>query len=302
MEDWNTGILEYWKNVGINIFSVESFFTLKKQMDLRNLKLFKFRDIMSFIKPKKRLGQHFLTDNNIARKIANSLQVQDVQSLVEVGAGTGILTQFLPKRYKNKIWLVEIDNEAVQILREKFPEMNECILEKNILKLNLGNEFSGNISLIGNFPYNISSQIFFKVLESKDQIKEVVCMVQKEVAERIRSGPGTKKYGILSVLLQAYYHIEILFTVNENVFFPPPKVKSSVMRLTRNNRDHLACDEQLFLRIVKTGFNQRRKTLRNSLKNGLFNKKTDEALMSKRPEELGVEEFITLTNFISNNL
>ena len=271
-------------------------------MDLRNLELFQFRSIMSFIKPKKRLGQHFLTDNNIARKIANSLQVQDVQSLVEVGAGTGKLTQFLPGRHKNKTWLVEIDNEAVQILREKFPEMNERILEKDILKLNLGNEFSGNISLIGNFPYNISSQIFFKILESKDQIKEVVCMVQKEVAERIRSGPGTKKYGILSVLLQAYYHIEILFFVNENVFSPPPKVKSSVMRLTRNERDYLACDEHLFLRVVKTGFNQRRKTLRNSLKNGLFNQKTDEALMSKRPEELGVEEFITLTNFISNNL
>ena len=271
-------------------------------MDLRNLELFQFKVRMSYIKPKKRLGQHFLTDNNIARKIANSLQVQDVQSLVEVGAGTGQLTQFLPGKYKNKTWLIEIDNEAVQILREKFPEMNERILEKDILKLNLGNLFSGNISLIGNFPYNISSQIFFKVLESKDQIKEVVCMIQKEVAERIRSGPGTKKYGILSVLLQAYYDIEILFFVNKNVFSPPPKVKSSVMRLTRNNRVHLACDENLFLRIVKTGFNQRRKTLRNSLKNGLFNKKTDEAMMSKRPEELGVEEFITLTNFISNNL
>lgn len=271
-------------------------------MDLRNLELSQFKGIMSYIKPKKRLGQHFLTDNNIARKIANSLQAQDIQSLVEVGAGTGTLTQFLPGRYKNKTWLVEIDNEAVQILRGKFPEMNERIIEKDILKLDLGNVFTGKISLIGNFPYNISSQIFFKVLESKDQIKEVVCMVQKEVAERIRSGPGTKKYGILSVLLQAYYDIEILFTVNENVFFPPPKVKSSVMRLTRNNRDHLACNEHLFFRIVKTGFNQRRKTLRNSLKNGLFNQKTDEALMSKRPEELGVEEFITLTNFISNNL
>ena len=257
---------------------------------------------MSYIKPKKRLGQHFLTDHNIARKIVNSLQVQDVQSLVEIGAGTGVLTQFIPERYKNKTWLVEIDNEAAQILREKFPEIRNRIMEIDILKLNLGNEFSGDISVLGNFPYNISSQIFFKVLESRDQIREVVCMVQKEVAERINSGPGTKKYGILSVLLQAFYDIEILFSVNENVFSPPPKVKSSVIRLTRNSRELLACNEQLFFRVVKTGFNQRRKTLRNSLKNGLFNQKTDEVLMNKRPEELGVEEFITLTNFISENL
>lgn len=257
---------------------------------------------MTYFRPKKSLGQHFLTDHNIAKKIANSLQAEDVQSLVEIGAGTGTLTRFLPGRFKDKTWLVEIDNRAVRILREKFPEMNERIIEKDFLKIDLGNMFTGKISLIGNFPYNISSQIFFKVLENKDQVTELVCMVQKEVAERIGSGPGTKKYGILSVLLQAYYDIEYLFTVSEKVFSPPPKVKSAVLRLTRNKRKNLACDEHLFFRVVKTGFNQRRKTLRNSLKNGLFNQQTDEALMSKRPEELGVEEFITLTNFISNNL
>lgn len=256
---------------------------------------------MSYFRPKKSLGQHFLTDHNIAKKIANSLQAEDVQLLVEIGAGTGTLTRFLPERFKNKTWLVEIDNKAVQILREKFPEMNERIIEEDFLKIDLGNMFTGKISLIGNFPYNISSKIFFKVLENKDQVTELVCMVQKEVAERIASGPGTKKYGILSVLLQAYYDIEYLFTVSEKVFSPPPKVKSAVLRLTRNERENLPCNEHLFVRVVKTGFNQRRKTLRNSLKNGLFNRHTDEVLMSKRPEELGVEEFITLTNFISNN-
>lgn len=256
---------------------------------------------MDFFKPKKSLGQHFLKDKNIARKIVDSLRAENVEFLIEIGAGTGILTQFLPELHKDKTWLVEIDKEALAILRNNFPGMDKRIIGEDFLKLNLGNLFKGRIAIIGNFPYNISSQIFFKVLESRDQVVEVVCMVQKEVAERIKSGPGSKKYGILSVLLQAYYEIEILFTVNENVFFPPPKVKSSVMRLTRNKRKHLNCDEQLFFRVVKTGFNQRRKTLRNSLKNGIFNEKTNEALMDKRPEELGVEEFVILTSFISNN-
>ena len=222
--------------------------------------------------------------------------------VIEIGPGKGVLTQFLLNEDLQRFIPIEIDGESYDYLLREWPQLKEELLLHDFLKIDVASLGEEQLQIIGNFPYNISSQIFFKILESKGQIKEVVCMVQKEVAERIRSGPGTKKYGILSVLLQAYYHIEILFFVNENVFSPPPKVKSSVMRLTRNERDYLACDEHLFLRVVKTGFNQRRKTLRNSLKNGLFNQKTDEALMSKRPEELGVEEFITLTNFISNNL
>lgn len=256
---------------------------------------------MSFIKPKKSLGQHFLKDKNIARKIAGSLQSEDIRSLIEIGPGLGILTQFIPDKFRAITWLVEVDKEVVKILKEKFPDMSEHIIEEDLLKLDFHDIFKGKISILGNFPYNISSQIFFKILQSRNLVVEVVCMVQKEVAERIRSGPGTKKYGILSVLLQAYFDVEILFTVNENVFFPPPRVKSAVMRLIRNKKKSLDCDENLFFKVVKTGFNQRRKTLRNSLKNGIFNQPTKIEIMGKRPEELGVDDFIYLTNFISKN-
>lgn len=228
--------------------------------------------------------------------------------VLEVGPGMGVLTQYLLQRSEIDLKMVEIDRESVDYLLMNFPQVNGRLIEADFLKLKLENFFNGKFCIIGNFPYNISSQIFFKVLDYKDSVPQVVCMIQKEVAERIAEQPGTKTYGILSVLLQAWYDIEYLFTVGEGAFNPPPKVKSAVIRLTRNSRTDLGCDESLFKAVVKTAFNQRRKTMRNSLKPMITAKAerenwnaeqtaafSSDPVFDLRPERLGVEEFISLT-------
>lgn len=251
---------------------------------------------MQQVRPKKFLGQHFLTDLNVAQRIAETISAGRV---LEIGPGMGVLTQYLLKNKNIDLKAIELDRESVVYLKEWYPELH--LIEGDFLKLDLAELYSeGEFCVIGNYPYNISSQIFFKVLEYKDRISVCSGMIQKEVAERISSKPGKKAYGILSVLLQAYYDIEYLFTVNENVFAPPPKVKSAVVRLTRNRRQELGCDEQLFKQIVKTAFNQRRKQMRNSLMSlvGKDNPLLSDPVFTKRPEQLSVEEFIELTNLI----
>ncbi|HKJ42448.1 MAG TPA: 16S rRNA (adenine(1518)-N(6)/adenine(1519)-N(6))-dimethyltransferase RsmA [Sunxiuqinia sp.] len=256
---------------------------------------------MTTVRAKKNLGQHFLTDKNIARKIVDSLQLETINSVLEIGPGMGVLTQFLLQNEKIKTTLVEIDRESVEYLKQHFPELEDRIISTDFLKMDLALHFQEPVAIIGNFPYNISSQIFFKILEYRDLVPEAVGMIQKEVAERIATGPGSKTYGILSVFLQAFYNIDYLFTVNEQVFNPPPKVKSAVIRLTRNETTHLNCNEKLFFQVVKSGFNQRRKTLRNSLKSLIRDEelKTQD-IFSKRPEQLSVNEFEQLTRLIEN--
>lgn len=263
------------------------------------------------VRAKKSLGQHFLTDLSIARQIADALIVPsgpEKADVLEVGPGMGVLTQYLLQRPDIALKMVEIDRESVDYLLVNFPQVNGSLIEADFLKLRLENFFKGSFRVIGNFPYNISSQIFFRILDYKESVPEVVCMIQKEVAERIAEKPGTKTYGILSVLLQAWYDIEYLFTVGEGAFNPPPKVKSAVIRLTRNDRTGLGCDESLFRTVVKTSFNQRRKTMRNSLKPLIAAKAEREGwseeqyesfasdpVFALRPERLGVEDFIALT-------
>ncbi|MDR1273884.1 MAG: 16S rRNA (adenine(1518)-N(6)/adenine(1519)-N(6))-dimethyltransferase RsmA [Odoribacteraceae bacterium] len=249
------------------------------------------------VRAKKHLGQHFLKDQNIARKITGSL-LPVTQDVLEVGPGTGVLTRYLLEMPVS-LRAVEIDAEAVEHLHAAFPGHRERITRGDFLAIPLPRWFDGPFSIIGNFPYNISSQIFFKVLAHRERVPQVVCMIQKEVAERISSPHGNKSYGILSVLLQAYYTIEYLFTVNEQVFDPPPRVKSAVIRLTRNARATLGCDERLFLAVVKSGFNQRRKTLRNSLK-ALLPAGFSSDKLALRPEQLPVDDFIALCNEIQH--
>ncbi|WP_321348845.1 16S rRNA (adenine(1518)-N(6)/adenine(1519)-N(6))-dimethyltransferase RsmA [uncultured Draconibacterium sp.] len=246
---------------------------------------------MSFVRPKKNLGQHFLTDQNIARKIVDSLGA-DVPDVLEIGPGMGVLTQYLLQRPELNVHVVEIDRESVEYLQQNFPTLKH-IWGEDFLKTDVASRFSGNFSLIGNFPYNISSQIFFRVLEFRNRIPETVGMIQKEVAERIAAPHGSKTYGILSVLLQAFFDIEYLFTVSEGVFNPPPKVKSAVVRLKRNQLEELPCSEELFVKVVKAAFNLRRKMLRNSLKE-ICSALPEEYAM-KRPEQLSVGAFIDLT-------
>jgi 16S rRNA (adenine1518-N6/adenine1519-N6)-dimethyltransferase len=252
------------------------------------------------VRPKKHLGQHFLKDENIARKIVGQLSA-GCKNLLEIGPGTGILTKHLLEAGFENFYSIDTDHEAVAYLHDAYPGHRERIIKDDFLKIDLKRLFSSEYCIIGNFPYNISSQIFFRVLENRNSVQEVVCMIQREVAERIISGPGTKKYGILSVLLQAFYNIELCFYVSEKVFHPPPRVQSAVIRLTRNERTSLDCDEGLFFEVVRKGFNQRRKILRNSLKSFSFKNPGDpflQELLPKRPEQLGVEEFEKLTLFI----
>jgi len=251
---------------------------------------------MKDVRAKKHLGQHFLNDETIAKNITDLLS-SDTQFVVEIGPGMGVLTQFLVEK-NFEIQLVEIDRESVFYLRLNYPELEGKITEGDFLQLPLKEKYPDQFSLIGNFPYNISSQILFKAFENRDQIIEVVGMFQKEVAERIVSEKG-KKRGILSVFIQAFYDVQYCFTVHEDVFTPPPKVKSGVIKLVRNNRKSLECDEKLFKTVVKAGFNQRRKTLRNALKPfTLKNESELQDLLSLRAEQLSVDDFIKLTNHV----
>ncbi len=255
------------------------------------------------VRPKKYLGQHFLTDLSVARRIASALEATGCENVLEVGCGTGVLTQFLLGRDDMTLYGAEVDGESVEYLHEHFPDFAPRLIEGDFLKMDLAEMFPSGVCVIGNFPYNISSQIFFKILEFRDLVPEAVGMVQREVAVRIAEKPGTKDYGILSVFLQAYYDIEYLFTVSENVFNPPPKVKSAVIRLTRNGVRKLDCDEALFARVVKATFNQRRKTIRNSLR-AVFGDLGGEEheYYPLRPEVLGVEQFVGLTNWVAECL
>ncbi|MDD2436975.1 MAG: 16S rRNA (adenine(1518)-N(6)/adenine(1519)-N(6))-dimethyltransferase RsmA [Massilibacteroides sp.] len=258
---------------------------------------------MRTVKPKKALGQHFLKDMQVAERIAGTLSGYTHLPVLEVGPGTGVLTRFLLDS-GHDLSVVEIDNESIVYLEKHFPELEGRIITGDFLKLDLNKLFSADFCIIGNYPYNISSQIFFKVLEYKDKIPCCSGMLQKEVAERLAAPPGSKTYGILSVLLQAWYDVEYLFTVSETVFDPPPKVKSGVIRVTRNSRTSLGCDETLFKTVVKTTFNQRRKTLRNSIKSILGKEYPDYhlPLFNKRPEQLSVEQFVELTEIVDHHL
>jgi len=256
---------------------------------------------MTKVYAKKNLGQHFLKDKAIAQRIAGTLTGIGYDSVLEIGPGMGMLTGYLLERGFNDFHVIEIDNESVHYLNANFPLLKN-IITGDFLSMDLDQYFNGKLAIIGNFPYNISTQIFFKVLTHKEQVVEISGMLQKEVAERICAGPGSKTYGILSVLLQAYYKTEYLFTVSEHVFSPPPKVKSGVIRLTRNNIDHLDCDEKLFMRVVKACFNQRRKTLRNSVRAAFVLKRDDWHEFSLRPEQLSVDQFVQLTKWISENM
>ena len=259
---------------------------------------------MGLVKPKKFLGQHFLKDLSIAKDIADTVDECPGLPILEVGPGMGVLTQFLMEKGR-EVKVVELDFESVAYLRENFPALEGNIIEDDFLKLKLEKLFDGRpFVLTGNYPYNISSQIFFKMLDYKDVIPCCTGMIQKEVAERIAAGPGSKTYGILSILIQAWYKVEYLFTVHEHVFNPPPKVKSAVIRMTRNETKELGCNERLFKLIVKTTFNQRRKTLRNSISSILEkgNPLSNDPVFNKRPEQLSVQEFIELTNRVETAL
>ncbi len=256
---------------------------------------------MEPVKAKKHLGQHFLKDLEVAQNIVDAVIKTCDLPLVEVGPGTGVLTKSLITR--DNFFAVDVDTESIEYLKKAYPKYQDKIMEGDFLKMDLSKLFPGHFAVIGNFPYNISSQIMFKVLDLRDNVDVVVGMFQKEVAERIAIKPGTKTYGILSVLLQAFYDIEYLFTVEPNVFVPPPKVKSAVIRLTRNKTQKLACDEKLFKAIVKSTFNQRRKMVRNGVKSFI----KDESIMSHRfftmrPEQLSVADFVELTQMIEGQL
>ena len=255
---------------------------------------------MNEVKAKKFLGQHFLTDESIAQSIVDSLSPASSRVL-EIGPGMGVLTKYLIQKPDIDFPVVEIDRESVAWLHDHYPTLD--VIEGDFLKLDLTSLFHDTYAVIGNFPYNISSQILFRVFDNRNQITEVVGMFQKEVAERVAAGPGSKTYGILSVLLSAFYDIEYLFTVSEHVFNPPPKVKSAVIRLKRNDVTTLECDEKLFVQVVKAGFNQRRKTLRNALRQlGLPLDTVPEATLAKRAEQLSTDEFITLTKTLQQCL
>ena len=264
---------------------------------------------MGLVRAKKALGQHFLTDLNIAHKIVHSLsgepigETDEKPAVLEVGCGMGVLTQYLLKREDIVTYGAEIDRESIAYLHEHFPQFTPRLIEGDFLKMNLREAFPHGVKIIGNYPYNISSQIFFKVVENRDLVPECIGMIQREVALRMATPPGSRDYGILSVLLQAWYDIEYLFTVNESVFSPPPKVKSAVIRMRRNGVHDLGCDEKLFVKVVKASFSQRRKMLRNSLRSvfGTF-EGAEHRFFTDRAEQLSVSDFIELTNWVQDNL
>ncbi len=262
---------------------------------------------MKQVRPKKNLGQHFLTDLNVAKAIADTVDACPEIPVLEVGPGMGVLTQYLTQK-ERPVKVVEIDRESVEYLNEAYPMLRDNILGEDFLRMDLSKIFEGRqFVLTGNYPYDISSQIFFKMLDNRDLIPCCTGMIQREVALRMASQPGNKQYGILSVLIQAWYDVEYLFTVDEHVFNPPPKVKSAVIRMTRNSVEKLGCDEALFKRVVKTVFNQRRKMLRVSLRQifgGLDSKDSFFAneIMTKRPEQLTIEQFVDLTNLVDSKI
>ena len=266
-----------------------------------------FASTMKQVRPKKNLGQHFLTDLNIAKRIADTVDSMPGLPVLEVGPGMGVLTQYLMEKPR-EMKVVEIDTESVAYLHEKYPRLDNNIIGEDFLQMDLSRVFDGQqFVLTGNYPYDISSQIFFKMLDNKQLIPCCTGMIQREVALRMASAPGNKAYGILSVLVQAWYDVEYLFTVDENVFNPPPKVKSAVIRMTRNNTTDLGCDEDLFKRTVKTVFNQRRKMLRVSLRQMLNMANADAEFlvhdfMTKRPEQLSIAQFVELTNLVEQQL
>lgn len=254
------------------------------------------------VKAKKHLGQHFLIDQNVSKKIA--LQFGNhlgCKKILEIGPGTGALTKFLLEKEENDLWVIEVDRESIAYLKQNFPKLQNKILEADFLRIDFKQYFGDEaVAVVGNFPYNISSQILFKCLENRNQVPEIMGMFQKEVAERVAEKPGSKTYGIISVLLQAFYDIQYCFTVDEHVFNPPPKVKSGVIRLTRNTREQLPCNEKLFIQVVKACFNQRRKMIRNSVKQFLDGKDFEHEFLTERPEQLSVEDFINLTQALEN--
>lgn len=259
---------------------------------------------MNSVRPKKFLGQHFLKDLKIAQDIADTVDFIPNLPVLEVGPGMGVLTQFLMQK-ERPLKVIDLDSESIVYLEEAFPELKGDIIEGDFLNMELSTLFNNNpFVLTGNYPYNISSQIFFKLLDYKELIPMCTGMIQKEMAERIASKPGKKAYGIISVLIQAWYDVEYLFTVSEKVFNPPPKVKSGVIRMVRNNKTNIGCDEKLFKSVVKTTFNQRRKTLRNSIKPilGKDSKISQLDIFMKRPEQLSVEEFVYITNLVAKEL
>ena len=283
----------------VALFFVSSLTSLTPQTYIRKT--------MKLVRPKKNLGQHFLIDLSIAKRIADTVDACPELPVLEVGPGMGVLTQYLMEKPR-PVKVVEIDTESVEYLNEHFPRLRENILGEDFLRMDLGKVFDGKqFVLTGNYPYDISSQIFFKMLDNKDLIPCCTGMIQREVALRMASAPGNKAYGILSVLIQAWYDVEYLFTVDENVFNPPPKVKSAVIRMTRNSVTDLGCDEQLFKRVVKTVFNQRRKMLRVSLRQIFSGREVSpdfyqHDVMTRRPEQLSVAEFVDLTNLVASQL
>lgn len=259
---------------------------------------------MDKVRAKKHLGQHFLKDERTAERIVNAYFEKcgedDEYALIEVGPGMGVLTKYILEKKRKSFYALDLDAESVEFLKKNFAEYKDQFLFADFLQSDLRKIAGEKFNVIGNFPYNISSQIMFRVLEYRNSVRCVVGMFQKEVAQRIASPPGSKDYGILSVLLQAFYKIEYLFTVNPGVFQPPPKVKSGVIRLTRNTVEKLECDEKMFFSVVKTAFNQRRKTLRNALRPLTGDKVIESPLLDKRAEQLGVQEFVVLTNLLSS--
>ncbi len=257
---------------------------------------------MSSVRAKKHLGQHFLNDKNAAQRIVDALTPSlGFKQVLEVGPGMGVLSDFLLQKEEYETFLIDVDDESIDFLADKYPQLGNRLIHGDFLELDFGTYFPGKMAVIGNFPYNISSQILFKILEERDKVVEMVGMFQKEVAERCVAKPGSKEYGILSVFLQAYYHVSYLFTVKAGAFNPPPKVLSGVMRMVRNERETLDCDEKLFWRVVKASFNQRRKTLRNALSAVVpKDKMSDNPLYELRAERLSVADFVELTNEISN--
>lgn len=260
--------------------------------------------LMSSVRAKKHLGQHFLTDKNIALKIVDSLKPAGrFTQVLEVGPGMGILSDILLQNKDYETHLIDLDGESVEYLHKKYPDLGGKLIKGDFLELDFKAIFPGNVAVIGNFPYNISSQILFKILDNRDQVPEMVGMFQKEVAERCTANPGTKEYGILSVFVQAYYAVQYLFTVKPGVFNPPPKVMSAVIRLNRNEVKTLDCDEKLFWKVVKAGFNQRRKTLRNSLSSLVSkDRMPEDPVFELRAERLSVADFVRLTNLISSGI